>query len=136
MREAMRNAGADEAEICDAEIIVGELAANADVHARPPYELRIVTVAGRPVWCEVVDGDEELGSIAALFEELRRSDGPAVVIDWDDEPPQESGRGLSIVHRMCGGRCLVFPTLSCTTGAPAKAVAFALPISGGCHDAS
>lgn len=130
LREALKTAGVGDEEIGDAELVVGELAANADVHACPPYELRIVNVAGRPVWCEVVDGDPRLDRITEIFDELRRSSGSACMADQSDELPQESGRGLSIVHRICNGRCLVFPTLSCTTGAPAKAVAFALPMRG------
>jgi hypothetical protein len=57
VREVLQQAHLDDDAIADAEIIVAELAANAEKHARQPYELRIFSLDNIPAWCEVVDGD-------------------------------------------------------------------------------
>lgn len=124
VRGVLRAAGIDESSIEDAELAVGELAANAVSHAAGPYEIRFVLVAGRPIWCEIIDGDEDLAGIPEKFAKLRSADA---VDSISDEAPQENGHGLAIVHRLSGGRCKAYPTVTCTTGQPGKAVAFALP---------
>jgi anti-sigma regulatory factor (Ser/Thr protein kinase) len=124
VREVLRNVGADEGDVDDAELAVGELAANAVSYAGGPYEIRFVIIAGRPAWCEVVDGDAGLFGIPEIFEKLRRTETSDCV---PDEVPQESGHGLAIVHRISGGRCKAYPTVVSSTGRPGKAVAFALP---------
>jgi anti-sigma regulatory factor (Ser/Thr protein kinase) len=128
VRQVLTDAGVGESDVYDAELAVGELGANADRHTGRPYELRIVMIGGRPVWCEVVDDDPDLGPVAAVFDRLREA-----CTDRTDpsEVPAEGGYGLLMVHRLSGGRCWAFPTIACTTGAVGKAVAFALPI-GGC----
>ncbi|WP_225991305.1 ATP-binding protein [Actinomadura montaniterrae] len=130
VREVLRDAGVDEPAVGDAELAVGELAANAVSHAEGPYEIRFVVAGGRPIWCEVIDSDSDLVGIPEVFAKLHQDaslDGPAHA----DEMPQESGHGLAIVHRLAGGRCRAYPTIICATGRPGKAVAFALP-GGGC----
>lgn len=124
VREALRDAGVRESEVTDAELAVGELAANADTHAWGPYELRIVLAGGHPAWCEVVDADQRLAGIPDTFTKLRSHTAPDPV---HAEDPRESGRGLAIVHRLSGGRCRAFPAMMHTTGLTGKAVAFALP---------
>lgn len=124
VREVLQNVGADEGDVDDAELAVGELAANAVSYAGGPYEIRFVIIAGRAAWCEVVDGDAGLFDIPEIFEKLHRTETSDCV---PDEVPQESGHGLAIVHRISGGRCKAYPTVVSSTGRPGKAVAFALP---------
>ncbi|MFA1550755.1 ATP-binding protein [Actinomadura chokoriensis] len=124
VREVLWKAGANESDVHDAELAVGELAANAVSYAAGPYEIRFVIVAGRPAWCEVVDGDDELFGIPEIFEKLHRTETSDCV---PQEVPQDNGHGLAIVHRLSGGRCKAYPTIVSSTGQPGKAVAFALP---------
>lgn len=130
VRELLQGAGVDEPALSDAELAVGELAANAVTHADGPYEIRFVIVGGRPVWCEVIDSDRDLAGIPEVFTKLHQDTVPDDPAN-SDEMPQESGHGLAIVHRLAGGRCRAYPTVICATGQPGKAVAFALP--GGGH---
>ena len=67
LRKALSESDLAEGEIGDAELVVAEVAANSERHARPPYELRICVLAGVPVWCEIVDGDPDLGWLPALL---------------------------------------------------------------------
>lgn len=129
VREVLTEAGVREPEVADAELAVGELAANAETHSYGPYEMRIVLVDGHPAWCEVVDADEDLAGIPEMFAELRSNVVPDDLVSGE-ELPQENGHGLAIVHRLSGGRCEAFPAVLHTTGLPGKAVAFALPGSG------
>lgn len=126
VRESLEAAGVCESEIADAELAVGELAANADTHSRGPYEIRILLAGGHPVWCEVIDADQDLAGIPEVFAKLRLN-APADNVARVEEPPQENGHGLMIVHQLSGGRCGAFPTVMHTTGLPGKAVGFALP---------
>lgn len=123
VRQVLEAAGVNVEGVSDAESAVAELAANAETHARRPYELRIVTVEGSPTWCEVVDGDEDLDGIPMILRELRSSDP---IASWS----QESGRGLLMVHRLSAGHCTAYSTRAYTTGASGKAVGFALPVKG------
>ncbi|WP_147268193.1 ATP-binding protein [Spongiactinospora rosea] len=120
VRQAPEDADMDPEQIADAEIAVAELAANAETHGRPPYELRIITENDVPVWCEVFDGDPELRVVSRLLRGMSGFDPRAM---WF----QESGRGLLMVHQLSGGRCGVYPATTCDTGIPGKAVGFALP---------
>ncbi|PZG44542.1 hypothetical protein C1I98_17060 [Spongiactinospora gelatinilytica] len=120
VREVLQKAGVDGEEIGDAEIAIAELAANAETHARPPYDLRIATMNGEPVWCEVIDGDPELRVVSRLLRGMGGFDPRAI---WF----QESGRGLLMVHQLSRGRCGVYPATTYVTGIPGKAVGFALP---------
>ncbi|GAT68496.1 hypothetical protein PS9374_04161 [Planomonospora sphaerica] len=133
VREALRAECLPDADITDAETVVAELAANAETHARPPYEIRIFNLADVPTWCELVDGDPDLGWIPAI---LDRS-GKQTVLDLfpgtDAGLLSESGRGLFLVRELTDGHCRAYTTTAFTTGVPAKAVAFALPTrSGSC----
>lgn len=118
----LRGAGLDEAAVFDATLAVGELAGNAERHARPPYELRAFLVAGVPVWCEVIDGDPDLTAVTAA---LRRP------LAGDDEVLREGGRGLPLVRRLAEGHCRAYPATPSCTGTPGKAVGFALPTPSG-----
>jgi hypothetical protein len=123
--EVLLKAGVDEEGRCEAENVVAELAANAEMHAHHPFELRIVTIGGEPVWCELVDGDRNLDCILAILTDLRsRGDEPKLSMS------AECGRGLLLVHLLSKGRCEAYQTSTFTTGAPGKAVAFALPFAG------
>ncbi|OLT36357.1 hypothetical protein BJF79_31275 [Actinomadura sp. CNU-125] len=130
VREVLESADVSESGITDAELAVSELAANADTHSFGPYELRIVLAAGQPVWCEVIDADERLAGIPQMFAKLDPNAEPGDPVNIED-PPQENGRGLAIVHRLSRGRCGAFTTVMHTTGLPGKAVAFALPDNSG-----
>ncbi|WP_248959065.1 ATP-binding protein [Sphaerisporangium perillae] len=127
VREALSRAGVTDEGIGDAEIIVAELAANAEKHAHGPYELRIHCLSGIPMWCEMVDGGRELGEIPAILTGLQA----ATLVDL--APFAESGRGLLLAHRLSHGHCYAYPTTMSVGGAAGKAVAFALPTpaSGG-----
>lgn len=130
VRQVLQDAGVGGEDLSDAELAVAELAANAETHARPPYELRIVTVDGSPAWCEMVDGDPDPGSVPLISAALRvlrtpRAFDPLAV--WS----QESGRGLPLIHQLSGGRCHAYPTRTYATGVAGKAVAFALPSTTG-----
>ncbi|MDF5759028.1 ATP-binding protein [Spongiactinospora sp. TRM90649] len=120
VRQALRDAGTAITDIDDAELAVAELAANAEMHGRPPYELRIITVDGAPAWCEVVDGDRDLSALSKILNDADACDPLAT---WF----QESGRGLLLVQQLSGGRCRAYPTTTADTGVPGKAVGFALP---------
>ncbi|SFL19466.1 Anti-sigma regulatory factor (Ser/Thr protein kinase) [Streptosporangium canum] len=128
VREALQRAGVGDDDIADAEVIVAELAANAEKHARPPYELRIFRLDGVPAWCEVADGDPdlyEIGIILNLLRSVKEIGLPLLA---------ENGRGLLLTHRLSNGHCRVHPATiftSGTAGTPGKAVAFALPTRSG-----
>ncbi|MFF0311105.1 ATP-binding protein [Streptosporangium sp. NPDC004379] len=125
VREVLRQAGLDGDAVADAELVVAELAANAERHARPPYEVRIFSLNGVPAWCEVVDGDPDAHEVAVVLGLLRlvkEIDAPLLV---------ENGRGLLLVHRLSSGHCHVHPATAFTTATPGKAVAFALPTLAG-----
>ncbi len=123
VREVLQAEGIAREEIADAETVVAELAANCEWHARPPYEIRVFSLCGVPTWCEVVDGDPDLGWIPALL------DLPLAYPPLD--PFAENGRGLTLVRELSLGHCRAYPTTTFTTDAPAKAVAFALPARSG-----
>lgn len=118
VRRALLQAGIGEDDIFDADSAVAELAVNAVQHARPPYELRILSLGGQlPIWCEVVDS----GPFGDVFGEY-----------VPDEELSEHGRGLRLVDGLSAQRCAAYPTSALRTGAAAKAVGFALPCRGRC----
>ncbi|MFI6457187.1 ATP-binding protein [Streptosporangium amethystogenes] len=121
LREVLQNTGLDEDAISDAELVVAELAANAEKHARPPYELRVISVDAVPTWCEISDGDPDLYEIGLIFNLLHSVDEIGLPL------LAENGRGLLLAHRLSHGHCHVHATTTLTTGTPAKAVTFALP---------
>ncbi|WP_168221095.1 ATP-binding protein [Actinomadura sp. WMMA1423] len=127
LREVLRNAGVDENDVDEAELVVGELAANAVSYAGGPYEIRFVLVGGRPAWCEVVDGGTDLAGIPEIFEKLKGAEAAEFA---PAEVPREHGHGLAIVHRLSGGLCKAYPTVVSSARRPGKAVAFALPSNG------
>ncbi|MDH2424926.1 hypothetical protein [Sphaerisporangium sp. TRM90804] len=152
IREALQGAGVREPAIGDAEIVVAELAANCERHARQPYELRVLSLGDVPIWCEIVDADPDLGEVSRVLDVLRLKVGPALgARDGDDGEAvglqeaegvvyaraegldlfAESGRGLLLAYQLSDGRCRAYPTRTIITGAPAKAVAFALPTRSG-----
>jgi len=119
IRGLLQREGLEPDDVFEAELAVDELAANAEKHARPPYELRVLAVGGIPTWCEIVDADPDLGWIPAL---LTRSAPPLLV---------ERGRGLALVRELSQGHCRAYPTVITTYAAPGKAIAFALPTRSG-----
>ncbi|MEV6862803.1 ATP-binding protein [Streptosporangium subroseum] len=125
VREVLQRAGLHDDDIGDAEIIVAELAANAEKHARPLYELRIFSLDGVPTWCEVVDGDPDLYEIRIILDLLHSVKEIGLPL------LAENGRGLLLAHRLSHGHCHVHSTTIHTTGTPGKAVAFALPTRSG-----
>ncbi|MFC4530537.1 ATP-binding protein [Sphaerisporangium dianthi] len=138
VREALATAGAGDDDIGDAEIIVAELAANSETHARGPYELRVHCLSGIPMWCEMVDGGRDLGLVSAILARLQETDPDAGQAPAQDEEPSgleacdlapfaESGRGLLLAHRLSRGHCYAYPTTVSAGGGAGKAVAFALP---------
>lgn len=129
LREVLQAAGVDGERRGDAELVVTELAANAELHARGPVELRVVTAAGTPVWCEVADGLPDLAGLPAVLDRLAAAgeedagtDLAADLAAWE-----ENGRGLLLAQRLSGGFCCAYPTPLFSTGQPGKAVAFPLP---------
>ncbi|MFC6080553.1 ATP-binding protein [Sphaerisporangium aureirubrum] len=121
VREALAATGVTAECTGEAEVIVAELAANAEKHAPGPYELRVHCLSGIPMWCEMVDGGEKPGAVASLLARLQRADGPDPL-----ELMSEGGRGLLLAHLLSGGRCCAYPT-TLSTGGIGQAVAFALP---------
>ncbi|MFF5243311.1 ATP-binding protein [Streptosporangium sp. NPDC000095] len=126
VRQVLQDAGFDGEELSDAESAVAELAANAEEHGWQPFELRVVFVDGEPSWCEVIDADRDLDGILAILDRLNAC---------SEEPDlgllAERGRGLLLVHALSKGRCRAYVTRICATGAPGKAVGFALPTKTG-----
>ncbi|WP_248961169.1 ATP-binding protein [Sphaerisporangium perillae] len=125
IREVLQQAGLAGDAVTDAEIIVGELAANAERHARQPYELRVFHIDGIPTWCEVVDGDPEPGKIRDAFQRLSTLPEPDLSL------LAENGRGLLLTYELSQGHCQAYRTTTITTATPGKAVAFALPTRSG-----
>ncbi|MDF5754721.1 ATP-binding protein [Spongiactinospora sp. TRM90649] len=113
VRDALR--GLKEDDLRDAELVVAELAGNAVRHACPPYEVRVFSVGGRAVWCEVVDGDP--GGVGAVLAALGRPRA-------DPDLAAEDGRGLVVVRALSHGRCGVY---AMAVPRPAKAVGFVVP---------
>ncbi|MDH2429601.1 ATP-binding protein [Sphaerisporangium sp. TRM90804] len=121
VRAALARTGTAPDDVGDAEIVVSELAANAERHANGPYELRIHWLGGVPAWCEMVDGGLDLGTIPAILALLHASaSAPPMSLD-------ENGRGLMLAHRLSRGHCCAYPTTLSDGGGMGKAVAFALP---------
>ncbi|MEU9887655.1 ATP-binding protein [Sphaerisporangium sp. NPDC051011] len=125
VREVLQRAGVSDDAITDAEIVVAELAANAERHGRRPYELRIFRIDGVPTWCEVVDGDPEPDKIRDAFQRL------ATLPEPDLSLLAENGRGLLLTYELSQGHCQAYRTITTTTDSPGKAVAFALPTASG-----
>lgn len=123
VREVLQAEGVPGDDIADAETVVAELAANCEKHARPPYEIRIFHLAGIPTWCEIVDGDPDLGWIPAILDRPRAQ----TVLDLFSE----NGRSLLLVRELSQGHCRAYTTTTFTTDTPAKAVSFALPTRSG-----
>ncbi|MER5625800.1 ATP-binding protein [Streptosporangium sp. NPDC002544] len=125
VREVLQHTGLPEDDIDTAELIVAELAANAEKHARPPYELRVFSLDGTPSWCEIVDGDpntHEVRLILNLLHSVKEIGLPLLA---------ENGRGLLLAHQLSGGHCQTYPAITLATATPGKAVAFALPTLSG-----
>ncbi|MER5622374.1 ATP-binding protein [Streptosporangium sp. NPDC002544] len=120
VREVLQQAGLPEDDIDTAELIVAELAANAEKHARPPYELRVFSLDGIPTWCEIVDGDPDPHEVAIILNLLHS------VTEIGLPPLAENGRGLPLAHQLSGGHCQTYPAVTLTAATPGKAVAFAL----------
>lgn len=121
VRELLRAAGTAAERIDDAELIIGELGANAEVHAAPPYELRVSQPATGPVRFELADSGPGVARIHAVFEHLRTTP------DLEPLLMAETGRGLLLTYLLSGGDCHVHPTTLRHTATPGKAVGFALP---------
>jgi anti-sigma regulatory factor (Ser/Thr protein kinase) len=121
VREVLQHAGLPGDDIDTAELIVAELAANAEKHARPPYELRVFSLDGIPAWCEIVDGDPDLHEIRIILNLLDSVEEIGLSL------LAENGRGLLLAHRLSRGHCQTYPVVTLTTATPGKAVAFALP---------
>ncbi|WP_189161135.1 ATP-binding protein, partial [Sphaerisporangium melleum] len=125
VREVLQRAGVGRDAVTDAEIVVGELAANAERHGRRPHELRVFRIDGVPAWCEVVDGDPFPEKIRDTFQRL------ATLPEPDLPALTENGRGLLLAYELSEGHCQAYWTTTTTTGSLAKAVAFALPTPSG-----
>ncbi|MGC5010173.1 ATP-binding protein [Streptosporangium sp. DT93] len=125
VREVLGQAGLPGDDVDTAELVVAELAANAERHARPPYELRIFSLDGVPAWCEMVDGDPDPREVRLVLGLLRSVDEIGLPL------LAENGRGLFLAHRLSDGHCRAYPAVGLTTGIPGKAVAFALPTLSG-----
>ncbi|MFC7380646.1 ATP-binding protein [Sphaerisporangium rhizosphaerae] len=125
VREVLREAGVGDDAIIDAEIVVAELAANAERHGQRPYELRVFRIDGVPTWCEVVDGDPRPEKISDAFQRL------ATLPEPDLSLLAENGRGLLLTYELSQGHCQAYRTTTTTTDSPGKAVGFALPTASG-----
>ncbi|GGK87237.1 hypothetical protein Sme01_48540 [Sphaerisporangium melleum] len=123
IRDVLNGEGVSTEEMLDAETIVAELAANAERHGRPPYELRIYELGGVPTWCEVVDGDPDLRWIPSVLDRTTGQMTPDLF--------SEGGRGLILTRELSQGHCRAYVTTTFAAGEPAKAVAFALPTRSG-----
>ncbi|MEU4834639.1 ATP-binding protein [Streptosporangium sp. NPDC023615] len=94
VREVLQEAGLEDEAIGDAEVVAAELAANAERHARPPYELRVVSLDGVPAWCEVVDGGPDLREVRIILDLLDSVEEIGLPLF------AENGRGLLLAHRL------------------------------------
>lgn len=129
VRGVLRQAGLSGEAVADAEIVVAELAANAEKHAHPPYELRIACVGRVPTWCEIVDGDPDTRKVRLVLDHLQTT-----ADDPEGEPAvrlTENGRGLLMAHHLSEGGCRTYLTMILTTNTPGKAVGFPLPTGSG-----
>ncbi|MFB9681080.1 ATP-binding protein [Streptosporangium vulgare] len=124
IREILQQEGLPDDDVDSAELVVAELAANAEKHACPPYELRVFHLDGVPTWCEVVDGDPGTHEVRLILDLLRS------VTEIGLPLLAENGRGLLLAHRLSGGHCQTYPVTT-LAAAPSKAVAFALPTRSG-----
>jgi anti-sigma regulatory factor (Ser/Thr protein kinase) len=107
--------GADQR--ADAELAIGELVANARLHAPGPYELR-ARAGGRAVTFAVRDGGDDHAAIE------RRLTRPPV---WLSRA--EHGRGLQIVATLFPGACGAGPAVGPSGGpGPGKQVWFRVAI--------
>ncbi|RBQ18084.1 hypothetical protein DP939_22235 [Spongiactinospora rosea] len=128
LRETLTQAAVADDQIADAELVVAELATNAELHGRGPLEIRIGTVVQKPLWCEIVDSDPNLGDVPTLLANLRATARDTLpTLDIPLIP--EASRGLLIAHRLSNGRCYAYRTRLCTSTTLGKAVAFALPMA-------
>jgi anti-sigma regulatory factor (Ser/Thr protein kinase) len=131
LREVLAEAELPDDDIADMELVAAELAANGVRHARPPYELRVLYAGAgrRPVWCEIVDAEPELGRVAECLRESGAQVSPGEVEDLDAliANLSLSGRGLTLVRGLTAGRCAAYPTTTCTVAGTGKAIGFALP---------
>ncbi|MET8154861.1 ATP-binding protein [Sphaerisporangium sp. NPDC005289] len=125
VREVLREAGVGDDAITDAEIVVAELAANAERHGQRPYELRVFRIDGVPTWCEIVDGDPGPEKISDAFQRLATLPEPDLLL------LAENGRGLLLTYELSQGHCQAYRTTTTTTDSPGKAVGFALPTASG-----
>lgn len=121
VRDVLLAAGVPAGRIDDAELIVGELGANAEVHACPPYELRVFQLADGPARFELADSAPGLERICAAFARLRTAP------DLDPLLMAEHGRGLLMTYLLSGGDCQAYATTLLHTATPGKAVGFSLP---------
>ncbi|GAA4198168.1 hypothetical protein GCM10022252_48150 [Streptosporangium oxazolinicum] len=124
VRQALRAASIADDEVSNAESIVAELGANAEIHAEPPYELRILSIGEMPMWCEVVDGDRDPATVSIILGKLHQG-------ETEKSPDAETGRGLPLAYLLSQGRCRTYPTRIFSTNQAGKAIAFALPTRSG-----
>ncbi|MEV6984258.1 ATP-binding protein [Sphaerisporangium sp. NPDC051017] len=129
VREILMKAGVGAEDVSDAEVIVAELTANVERHAAEPYEVRVISVADVPIWCEVVDGSPDTEKVEVSLQRLR-AQGTTDVPFLAEDTLAENGRGLLLTYRLSGGRCAVYATTTSSTGTPGKAVGFALAVGG------
>ncbi|MFI7644221.1 ATP-binding protein [Nonomuraea sp. NPDC049400] len=118
LAQVLSEAGVVDAMVDDALLAVSEVAGNAAKHGKPPYEMRIFSVHGCPVWCDIFDGGDYL-NLPEVFANLGQ--GISQGID------EISGRGLELVHWLTHGRCDFYPAYTYLEPRLGKAVAFALP---------
>lgn len=124
LREHVTPAIANSRILDDLDVMVCELATNAGLHARGPFELRVLDHAGVPLVVELVDSSPDIDRVA---NGLERVTAPVALDNIDEAALTVRGRGLSIVARLSGGRCGAHRTRLQSQATTGKGVWFAIP---------
>ncbi len=122
LREHAGRGIADGSVLDDLDVMVSELATNASLHARGPFELRVLDHAGVAIAVEFADGSPAFDRVAEVLE---KAGAPVDLEVADDGALALGGRGLDIVARLSSGRCGVHRTL--VGACEGKGVWFAVP---------
>ncbi|TLP63890.1 ATP-binding protein [Microbispora triticiradicis] len=117
----------------EVEVVVSELATNAFVHTDGPCEMRLISYAGSPIACEIVDTGDQEDLVAKRLAEAGVPLLPTPTADDAEAVDRldEGGFGLGIVATLTKGHCGVHPTRLSLSEHSGKGVWFAVPALSG-----